>query len=601
MTSESIYIISTLKRSNDHIFKIGKHTGTRTKLMSRYATYLIDPIIFYFQPVINYGLVENKIKSKLKKFRIVNNNGKRTEWIKLELIDLMRCITKIVDYYTNKYKIIEIETEHNIFKDETLNKLLYEGLNKTSYDFAVILHYLCKENYYCTKNGVWYAFIDHKWCKDDTNIYDAISTDVVDNYKKMKKFYINIQNKNNQFVSGKLDILKSVIKKLKIAHHKKQILVEAKILFYKHNKNFEKLLDSKLNLIGFENGVYDLNKFEFRDGKADDYITMSVGYDYISKYTKNKENLITFLEDITPENKERNFLLKYISTALSGECPEEIITIISGKSQNEKSKLGFLISKTLGDYFLPFDSDLLTHPRQSPSNLASFKNIRFAFGSEPNAKAKKNKINTSFFKFITGNDTIIARDCHDKAKNCFIFDPTHKMCLLCNDIPIMDDPNDDAIWERTRCIEFKTHFVDNPTKKNERKINRNLKQLIPLWKQDFMLLLIEKFKKYKKTGLVATKNILKFTKTYKDESDPILKFLEEQTEKAETHIHTSVLYTAFAKWFKNYNPQTSIPNNRTFVSGLRNHITIKQVRVNTKTTLGTENRRIIHDDDNFFD
>lgn len=79
MMSKSIYIISTFEQLNNNIFKIGKHNGTRSKLLSRYTTYLINPIIFYFRPVNDYGVVENKIKSELKKFRIKNNNGNYTE------------------------------------------------------------------------------------------------------------------------------------------------------------------------------------------------------------------------------------------------------------------------------------------------------------------------------------------------------------------------------------------------------------------------------------------------------------------------------------------------------------------------------------------
>ena len=97
-------------------------------------------------------------------------------------------------------------------------------------------------------------------------------------------------------------------------------------------------LDNNGYLIGFENGIYDLEKYEFRNGSPEDYVTMSVGYDYIEKYTKYKNNLFEFLEDIQPNEEERDYLLKYTATGLSGFNNEEISVFFSGKTRNGKTK-----------------------------------------------------------------------------------------------------------------------------------------------------------------------------------------------------------------------------------------------------------------------
>ena len=57
-------------------------------------------------------------------------------------------------------------------------------------------------------------------------------------------------------------------------------------------RDFTKKLDSNTNLIGFENGIYNLEKFEFRDGKQEDCVTLSVGYDYQDKHTKIYDDLL---------------------------------------------------------------------------------------------------------------------------------------------------------------------------------------------------------------------------------------------------------------------------------------------------------------------
>ena len=58
--------------------------------------------------------------------------------------------------------------------------------------------------------------------------------------------------------------------------------------FYKTDISFIEKLDSNNNLMGFNNGIYDLRTLKFRDGTPEDMITISVGYDY--NPTKNHEN-----------------------------------------------------------------------------------------------------------------------------------------------------------------------------------------------------------------------------------------------------------------------------------------------------------------------
>jgi hypothetical protein len=50
--------------------------------------------------------------------------------------------------------------------------------------------------------------------------------------------------------------------------------------------------------------------------------------------------------------------------------------------------------------------------------------------------------------------------------------------------------------KRLGCINFPTEFVDNPINENQKKINVKIDKNFDFWKLDFMLLLIEKYKKY---------------------------------------------------------------------------------------------------------
>ena len=55
---------------------------------------------------------------------------------------------------------------------------------------------------------------------------------------------------------------------------------------------------------------------------------------------------------------------------------------------------------------------------------------------------------------------------------------------------------------------------------------------------------------HKQKKLIPTANILEWTNKYKEDTDIYLQFINENTEESETHIHTTILYEQFKKWFK---------------------------------------------------
>jgi phage/plasmid-associated DNA primase len=112
-------------------------------------------------------------------------------------------------------------------------------------------------------------------------------------------------------------------------------------------------------------------------------------------------------------------------------------------------------------------------------------------------------------------------------------------------------------------------------------------------KQDFMLLLLDYYKIYKKEGLMPTNNVLRFTKKFKDETDIYLTFMEEMTEESTEHIHTSTLYHEFKCWYMSNNPKQKIPSNRMFINEIRKHYEITKVWNKNKSSIGIKNIKLI--------
>lgn len=490
-------------------------------------------------------------------------------------------------------ELLEFDNDYaqiSIFNDDKMNKILVKSLNGTPYAVGEFLYELFKDNYRCDLSNQWWLYENHKWVRGNQakiDIKSKMSTTLIEHYTKVRMQYKELRHSSIEDYSKKTRKIDNLIIKLQMTNCKNNILTECGEIFALKNPHFLDKLDENTHLIGFNNGVFDLSENNFRAGRPSDNLTMSVGYNFSPSFSAHNEELRNFLESIQPEETEREYLLTYLATSLIGTNPDELFHIFSGKTRNGKSKLRDVIRLTLGEYYDSISSNLLTD-RRPPStapqaDIMGLKGKRILIGSEPE---KGKQINSGFMKFLTGNDPIKGRGLYER--NEYEYKPQFKIALLCNDIPDMDD-SDAAIWSRCRVINFPVTFVEDPNPNNvfENKIDKNLSEKIINWKQDFMLLLLQYYQKYRKDGLIPTTNILSFTDEYRAETDLHLKYLKERTISSPSEkVHTSTLYCDFKEWFSQQYPSTKIPSAKKFVSGIRIYYSIEKVKINQTSSFG---------------
>jgi P4 family phage/plasmid primase-like protien len=490
-----------------------------------------------------------------------------------------------LNYYANgnNNDIMSIESailddNIKIFNDSVLNDLMLLGLAGRSYDSASLIIKLTQGKYCYGKDNKWYAFKEHKWIQDES-IDTYISGDFSYFYKQLYEYYAkkgDINKKNH--------IMKYYIQ-LGDKDKKYAIKDELKRQYHIEYPNFLENLDNISYLIGFNNGVYDLKKMEFRAGKPEDMISMTCGYDYIDKYSENKKDLINFLNDLLPKD-DLKYLLTYLATGIVGENILSLFTILTGIGRNGKSKFVELIKVSLGNYFGNPKCKLLTGSRPEENapepGLLALKKKRIVIVSEPQ---KGDKLNSGFIKFLTGNDNASLRGCHKNELEDF--KANFISLLICNDIPDVDNI-DNAFSKRLRCINFPTEFIDNPKLEHQKKINENIK--VDIWKNNFMLILIEHYKIFLNEGLKIPQNVFEWTNLYKEDTDIYHTFLFDRTEESEIHISMIDLYINFKDWFREAYPAERVPNNRDFFNGIKKHKLIyKSIKFNKKTTSGIKN------------
>jgi P4 family phage/plasmid primase-like protien len=469
---------------------------------------------------------------------------------------------------------------------------MLESLGGADSDIAKVIYYLCRDRFNCTKDKKWYEFVNHKWQENECiNLF--IFTDLISYYNKVIKF-INDTNLEKADKLLSIKEIKKITKLLKTKGNIGNIVEMSGLLFRNGNRKFYDSLDTVPYLLGFDNGVYDLENMEFRDGKPEDMISMSCGYNFTSEYSKYKKELDKFIEDVLPNKDDREYLLTYLSSGLIGLNISELFTILTGKGRNGKSKFVDLVASTIGDYFGRPQCKLLTGPRPDENapqpGLLSLKKKRIVIVTEPE---KGNKLNSGFIKFITGNDSETLRKCNKNKME--IFKANFITLLVCNDIPDIDNI-DIAFAKRLRCVNYPTEFTANPKLEHQKQIDETLQLKIPKWKNDFMLMLIEYLQIFKKGKLKPSKNVLEWTEMYKDDVDKYLTFLNDCTEESETHVSNVDLYEAFKNWFKDKYPGDKVPNNRDFVAGVRRHKDVERVKINGKSVGGIKHLKLIDED-----
>tara|TARA_B110000259_G_scaffold39965_1_gene45643 strand:- start:137 stop:2734 length:2598 start_codon:yes stop_codon:yes gene_type:complete len=540
----------------------------------------------------NFRTNENIDIEIIRKF-VKNLNPNRSKffdsWIKvgwcLRNID-HRLLGDWIEFskHSNKYEEGECEKKWNFMKDgnlgigtlrlwsktdnpknyekilqDDLHSLLQKSYTGTHTDIAHVIYQMYKHDFVCTsiKKNTWYEFKKHRWVASDSGyvLKMKMSNEVWKQYMRKSSEYSKKASEEEdsdeqERLQKRADKYSKIASSLKNTTQKSNYLKECSEFFYQ--EKFEDKLDSNCSLIGFENGVFDLETNEFREGQPDDYISFSTNTDYI-KYDDtnpiNKEIMI-FLSQILPKEEMIEYFLKLFSSFLSGLITSEKFHIFTGTGANGKSKVIELFQSAFGDYCGQFNVTLLTQKRaksnDTNSELAKSKGKRFMVLQEP---SEDEKLNIGFMKELTGGDKIIARGLF---QDPIEFKPQAHLVLTCNHLPSI--PSDDGgTWRRIRVIEFTSTFTDipDPENKNEFKIDTQLSLKFEDWKEHFMSILIFYYKKYIDEGIYEPSEVLTCTKEYQKDNDTLKLYIEERIEKEQDgFISFSELYNDFKYWYR---------------------------------------------------
>jgi len=451
----------------------------------------------------------------------------------------------------------------------------------------------------------WYHFSGHRWERtlEGTILKTKIHNDIYKLYYEYQGKYHSDKEKEIQRLqdegmdasevmegkSGYGKLLKNIgliMMKLLQGNYVNGLMKNVRDLFYK--KEVMEKFDVDTSLLGFENGVYDLKNNVFREGRPEDYVTMSTrvhlpvkdcdmpiklddmiksfdspdlnAFPDMKHYAKYYDDMDGFIDKIVPIRSVKEYTLKFLAKCLSGENRDEGFYIWTGTGGNGKSKLIDLVSMCMGQYACNMPISLLTQKRKASGaaspEMAVTLGKRLCVMQEPDVNET---LNVGQMKEITGNDKISARGLY---KEPFEFTPQFKLICMCNDLPHIPS-NDDGTWRRLEVVDFISRFVDSPDEINESlhryQKDKGIKNKIPKWVIPFYAMLLPNWREYDMNSITIPAEIKAKTNEYRNDNDIIGQWIGEEceignniksadnvTKLAPTEFKT--LYDKFSEW-----------------------------------------------------
>lgn len=465
----------------------------------------------------------------------------------------------------------ENHAEYKRIREETIDHYIELTEEKaTEWDIANVLFQLYKDDYRCAslKKNIWYQFKNHRWREIDsgTTLRYNISKTLSRIYGSKSGTCMDISIASEGIDKEKQEAFRKkaanysdISSSLKRTTFKQNIMKEAAEIFYQSDQDFINNLDQKRHLLCCENGVWDFEAKEFRDGRPDDYVTLTTGIKY-APFNENKASdkeirneIDDFMKKLFPVNDLRRYIWEHLASTLIGKNKSQTFNIYDGCGRNGKSKLIELMSMVLGDYKGVVPITLVTQKRNNIGSLspeiAALKGIRYAVMQEP---SKGDNLNEGIMKELTGEDPIQGRGLY---KDAVTFVPQFKL-VVCTNTLFDIKSNDDGTWRRIRICEFMSKFVKdpNPTEDSpyEFEVDQNIGIKFEKWKHVFMDMLVQIA--LEKDGLVTDCDmVLKASNEYRAGQDYLMEFKNDKIEKSAEpgiKIKKTEVYAEFKVWYQ---------------------------------------------------
>ena len=308
--------------------------------------------------------------------------------------------------------------------DPIVEESIRNRIAGTSYDVARVVQKRFQWEFVCASIQFkqWYHFNGTKWDMLDRGVVlrEHLSNDIFKQYCRMSGYMSDLaaeiteteeRNPEKDECLRKAKSCNDLARKLRTRNFKMDVMADCADLF--HDSKFLERLDENKYLLGFDNGVLDLNTMEFRNARPDDYMSKSVGMHYPESndaLDEDKEFIKEVVAQIITEPEVREYFWMWAASCLDGHT-QQLFPIGTGNGSNGKTLLLGFLKDTLGDYAVTLPVSLITNKRAASNSatpeIARTKGCRLGLFQEPESNAV---LNGGLIKELTGKDEILGRE-----------------------------------------------------------------------------------------------------------------------------------------------------------------------------------------------
>lgn len=384
---------------------------------------------------------------------------------------------------------------------------------------------------YSSERKLWYIYDGTVWQPDQGNLRVAELAKLIAD--RLYNFALKIpeEDTRKRYIDR--------VKRLQMRKNRETMLKDANSVY----PIAVEMFDRDIYLFNTENGTLDLRSGEFREHRAEDFITKKSPVHYDPDAVCPRWN--QYMQEIFEGDNERvRYMQKALGYALSGESKMECLFILYGETtRNGKGTMMETVLKIMGDYGRTANPELLAMKFNNQSSsgptedLARLQGARFVNISEPE---KKLLIGAALTKRLTGNDSITARFLHE---NSMEFKPVFKIFINCNHRPTITDLTLFTSG-RIKTIPFNRHFDEEEQDKNLKEKFRD-----PYNMSGILNWMIEGFRLYQREGLDMPKSVLDATTDYQMDSDRYSQFIEQCVSKEKgQELRFQAVYNRYKDW-----------------------------------------------------